>query len=164
MDTAPILTRIAELLNRHKLEAIMVGNAATMVDACFLFRKTPANIRKLKAISWDMQAVIMRPFHPAVDLFRMVRDNDLLQIDFIPSVAGAGSFEDMRKRASRADFGGYSLYVASPGDAVKRKRATAPPSLRELPLDKESEFPNRDRIRRWQALPPEKRTNFLRVQ
>ena len=31
-------------------------------------------------------------------------------------------------------------------------------------LKKESEFADRDMIRRWQALPPEKRTHFLRVR
>jgi hypothetical protein len=31
-------------------------------------------------------------------------------------------------------------------------------------LKKESEFADRDMIRRWLALPPEKRTHFLRVR
>jgi hypothetical protein len=139
MDAAPILTRIAELLNRHKLEAIMVGNAMATMHVRFFFRKTPANIGKLKAISRDMQAVILRPFHPAGDLFRVMCDGDLVRIDFIPT-AGAASFEAMRKRASRVDFGGNALYVAATAGA------------------------DRARIRRWQALPPEKRTNFLRAR
>ena len=131
MDAAPILIRIAELLNRHKLEAIMVGNAAaavqgapvTTVDVDFFFRKTPANIKKLKAINHDLKAVILRPFYPVDDLYRIMRDDDLLQIDFLPNVAGAGSFEGMRKRASRVDFGGYHLYVASLADIIKSKKA-----------------------------------------
>jgi len=56
MDASPLLARIAELLERHSLEAILVGNAAaalagapvTTIDFDFLFCKTPANLRKLK--------------------------------------------------------------------------------------------------------------------
>jgi hypothetical protein len=59
MDAQPILVRIAELIERHKLEAILIGNAAaalqgatvTTIDIDFLFRRTPSNIRKLKAIA-----------------------------------------------------------------------------------------------------------------
>jgi hypothetical protein len=51
MDAAPILSQIAELLARHGLEVVMIGNAAaalqgapvTTIDIDFLFRKTPAN-------------------------------------------------------------------------------------------------------------------------
>jgi hypothetical protein len=135
MDAAPILTRIAELLNRHSLEAIMVGNAAaaiqgapvTTVDIDFFFRKTPPNIKKLKAINQDLKAVILRPFYPVDDLYRIMRDDDLLQIDFMPTVAGVGSYEGMRKRASRVEFGGYPLYVASLADIIKSKKAAGRP-------------------------------------
>src|SRR5947209_236845 len=59
MDAFPVLVRIAQLLHRHGLEAILIGNAAaalrgapvTTVDLDFLFRKTPANLKKLKAIA-----------------------------------------------------------------------------------------------------------------
>jgi hypothetical protein len=85
MDAAPILRRLAELLNRHGLEAIMIGNAAaalqgapvTTVDIDFFFPKTPANIKRLKAVSAELKGVILRPFHPVVDdLFRIMRDHD----------------------------------------------------------------------------------------
>jgi hypothetical protein len=135
MDAAPILARIAELLNRHKLEAIMIGNAAaaiqgapiTTIDVDFLFRKTPSNIKKLKAISHDLKAVIMRPFYPVEDLFRISRDDDSLQIDFLTEVAGPGSFEGWRKRATKVAFGGHSLYVASLADIIKSKKAAGRP-------------------------------------
>jgi hypothetical protein len=50
MDAAPILARIVELLERHRLEAILIGNAAaalqgapvTTIDIDFLFRRNPA--------------------------------------------------------------------------------------------------------------------------
>jgi hypothetical protein len=55
MDACPLLARIAELLERHGLEAVLIGNAAaalqgapvTTVDFDLLFRRTPANVRKL---------------------------------------------------------------------------------------------------------------------
>jgi hypothetical protein len=54
MDAHPILARVAQLLERHGLEAVLIGNAAaalqgapvTTVDLDFLFRRTPANVRK----------------------------------------------------------------------------------------------------------------------
>ena len=69
MDAHPLLVRVAELLDRHGLEAILVGNAAaalqgapiTTVDIDFLFRRTPANIRKLKSIAGELDATLLRP-------------------------------------------------------------------------------------------------------
>ncbi len=50
MDARPILCTLARLLHEHGLEAVLIGNAAAF-DLDFLFRKTPANLRKLKAIA-----------------------------------------------------------------------------------------------------------------
>jgi len=135
MDAAPILARIAELLDRHRLDAIMIGNAAaaiqgapvTTVDIDFLFRKTPVNIRKLKALNEDLNAVILRPFYPADDLFRIMRDQDTLQLDFMTAVAGVSSYEGLRRRATKVEFGGHPLYVASLADIIKSKKAAGRP-------------------------------------
>jgi predicted nucleotidyltransferase len=140
MNVAPILARIGELLNRYKLEVIMVGNAAaaiqgapvTTVDIDFFFRKTPGNIKKLKSINEELGAVILRPFYPAGDWFRIMRDDDTLQIDFMPTVAGFPSFEGMRKRATRIDFNGHQLLVASLADIIKSKRAAGRPKDRAV--------------------------------
>jgi hypothetical protein len=56
MDAAPLLKAIAKALHKARLETIMVGNSAaalhgapvTTVDIDFMFRKTPANLRKLR--------------------------------------------------------------------------------------------------------------------
>ena len=45
----------------------------------------------------------------------------------MPTVAGAGSFESMRRRASKVDFGGYPLYFASLADIIKSKKAAGRP-------------------------------------
>ena len=67
---------------QSRLEAVLIGNAAaalqgapvTTVDFDFMFHKTPANLRKLKALASALDAVILRPYYPASDLFRIVRD------------------------------------------------------------------------------------------
>src|SRR5450759_1093307 len=90
MDAYPLLARIAELLERHGLEAVLVGNAAaslqgapvTTVDFDFLFRKTPANLRKLEAMAKILEATLFKSWCPRSDLFLIMRDHDLLQVNF----------------------------------------------------------------------------------
>ncbi len=135
MNAYPYLARVAELLQRHSLEAILVGNAAaaiqgapvTTVDLDFLFRKTPANIRKLKAITRDLDAVLMRPFYPASDLFRIQRDLDQLQLDFMSTIDGVASIEGLRRRAIQIRFGDATLLVGSLADIIKSKKAAGRP-------------------------------------
>ncbi|MGA9624659.1 MAG: hypothetical protein WBL65_01760 [Bryobacteraceae bacterium] len=126
MDASPMLARIAQLLERHGLEAVLIGNAAaalqgapiTTVDVDFLFRKTPANLKKLKAIASDLDAVILRPYYPVSGLFRIVRDADGLQLDFMTVIDGIPSFEGLRKRATPMRFEDARLYVATLADII----------------------------------------------
>ena len=135
MDASPLLMRIAELLERHGLEAILIGNSAaalhgapvTTIDLDFLFRKTPANLKKLKAIASELEAVILRPYYPVSGLFRISRDSDGLQLDFMTLIDGVRSFEGLRKRAAVVRFGEASLPVASLADIIKSKRAAGRP-------------------------------------
>jgi hypothetical protein len=135
MDAAPILARIAELLERHRLEAILVGNAGaavqgapvTTVDIDFFFRKTPVNIGKLKKIARELDAVIMRPFYPVLGIFRLSRDSDNLQVDFMAEMDGVRSFEGLRSRSTLVPFGAASLSVASLADIIKSKKAAGRP-------------------------------------
>ena len=190
MDARPVLFRIARLLAEHGLEAVLIGNAAaalqgapiTTVDFDFMFHKTPANLRKLKSLAAALDAVILRPYYPASDLFRLVRDEDGLQIDFMGSIHGVRSLASLRSRARVVAFEGAQLLVADLADIKNSKQAAWLPThvvLVSLPrkrfmrkrvtrkakleaLKKESELALRDQIRRWQALPPDRRTNFLR--
>ena len=143
MDARPILARIAETLERHGLEAILIGNAAaalqgapvTTIDLDFLFRRTPANIRKLKAIAGELEAVVLRPYYPVSPLWRIARDRDGLQLDFMEAIHGLRSFEGLRKRASPARIGNTDLLVASLADIIKSKKAAArPQDLAVLPI------------------------------
>lgn len=135
MDVRPVLFRIAKLLEKHGLEAVLIGNAAaalhgapvTTVDFDFMFRKTPANMRKLKALAAALDAVILRPYYPASDLYRIVRDEDGLQIDFMATVHGVRSLARLRSRARTVEFDKMKLLVADLSDVVKSKKAAGRP-------------------------------------
>jgi predicted nucleotidyltransferase len=131
MDARPILHTLARLLAEHRLEAVLIGNAAaalhgapvTTLDFDFLFRKTPRNLRKLKAVADSLGAVILRPYYPMSDLFRIVRDEDSLQVDFMGTIHGVKSFAGLRSRARPVEFGGDALLVADLADIIQSKRA-----------------------------------------
>jgi hypothetical protein len=131
MDARPELERIAVLMARHGLDAVLIGNAAaalqgapvTTVDFDFFFCRIPGNVRKLKALAGELGAVILRPYYPASDLFRLSRDEDGLQVDFMGTIHGVRSFEELRERARTVSFGTAVLPVASLPDIIRSKRA-----------------------------------------
>ena len=140
MDAYPILARIAELLNRHRLDAVLVGNAAaalqgapvTTVDFDFFFRRTPANVRKLRDIASELEAVLMKPYYPVSGMLRISRDEDGLQLDFMGEIHGVRSFEGLRKRAVRVRIGEKELAVAALADIIKSKKAADRPRDRAV--------------------------------
>jgi hypothetical protein len=94
MNATPLLAQILGALHEHRLEAVLIGNAAaaihiapvTMLDFDFMFRHTPTNMWKLKAIATDLRATILRPFYPPRPLFyRVVIDEIGPQTDFFPA-------------------------------------------------------------------------------
>jgi hypothetical protein len=56
---------------------------------------------------------IPRPYYPASDLYRVVRDDDGLQVDFMTTIHGVRSFEGLRDRAVLVEIGGTTILVAS---------------------------------------------------
>ncbi len=140
MNARPLLDRVASALEGAKLEAILVGNAAaalqgapvTTLDFDFFFRKTPTNMRKLKAFARELGATVMRPYYPASDMFRVVNDDLGLQVDFLVVIHGVRSFEALRKRAVRVPMGSASLLVAPLEDILKSKRAANRPKDRAV--------------------------------
>jgi hypothetical protein len=132
MNAEPLLNKIAKVFAEHRLEAIMVGNAAaalhgapvTTLDIDFMFRKTPANLKKLKAVAQSLRAVILKPYYPVSDLFRVINDELSLQLDFMAKLHGVRSFEGLRSRATPVKFGEHELKIASLADIIKSKRAT----------------------------------------
>lgn len=135
MDAAPFLFQIAALLERHRLEAVLIGNAAaalqgapvTTIDIDFLFRKTPVNLKKLKAMAKELDATLLRPYYPASGLFRIFRDADALQIDFMSVIDGVRSFDGMHRRATPVRLGNAEIRVAALADIIRSKRAAGRP-------------------------------------
>jgi len=135
VDAAPFLVEVGRLLETFHLDAVLIGNAAaalqgapvTTVDLDFFFRKTPTNLRKLKAIASGLQAVVLRPYYPASDMYRVVREADGLQLDFMATIHGIRSFEGLRARARTVEINGVTIRVASLADIVKSKRAARRP-------------------------------------
>lgn len=131
MNAEPLLARIARAFAEHHLDAVMVGNAAaalhgapvTTLDIDFMFRKTPSNMKKLKAVALSLGASIFRPYYPVSALFRVVNDERGLQLDFMPRLDGIRSFEGLRSRATAVSFGDQTLLIASLADIIKSKRA-----------------------------------------
>lgn len=140
MDARPLLERLAYLLQSHRLDVVLIGNAAaalhgspvTTVDLDFMFRKTGVNLRKLKALADDLGASILRPYYPASDLYRVVRDSDGIQLDFMVRVHGIRSFEALKSRAVPTFFGGHAVLVASLPDIIRSKVAANRPQDRAV--------------------------------
>ncbi len=140
VDGRPLLVRVARALAHAKLEAVLIGNAAaalqgapvTTLDFDFMFRKTPANLRKLKAFARTLHANVLRPYYPASEMFRVVDDDAGLQVDFLAQIAAVRSFESLRARASLVDMGGCRLLVADLGDILKSKKAAGRPKDRAV--------------------------------
>lgn len=140
MNAEPWLTLAARALARRRLEAVLVGNAAaalqgspvTTLDFDFMFRKTPGNLTKLRRIADDLHAVILTPYYPASDLFRLVREHDGVQLDFMSRLDGIRSFEALRARATRVRFGRASLLVAALEDIIRSKAAANRPQDRAV--------------------------------
>jgi hypothetical protein len=135
MDARPLLETLARALHEAGLEAILIGNAAaalhgapvTTIDFDFYFRKTPHNLRKLKSLAKTLNAVVMRPYYPVSDLYRLIRESDGLQADFMATIHGVRSFASLRAASQAVDFAGHPLLIASLSAIVRSKRAAARP-------------------------------------
>jgi hypothetical protein len=135
VDATPLLVEIVREMNALKLEAVLIGNAAaalqgapvTTVDFDFMFRRTPRNMAKLKALARALHAVVLRPYYPASELYRVVRDDDGLQVDFMSTIHGIRSFAGLRDRASVVELDGLPFRVAALDDIIRSKRAAGRP-------------------------------------
>lgn len=131
MTAEPLLKLAAKLLAKHRLDAVLVGNAAaalqgapvTTEDFDFLMRRTELNVRKVRRIADDLGVSVSQPFYPASHLYRIVRPEDHLQFDFMVAIAGIRSFEGLKSRATLVEFGGRPIRVASLEDVIRSKEA-----------------------------------------
>ena len=62
--------------------------AVAIFDFDFYFRRTPANVRKLRGLAADLEAVLMKPYYPVSGMLRISRDEDGLQLDFMGEIHG----------------------------------------------------------------------------
>ncbi len=171
-DAQPELVMVARALNEHGLEAILIGNMAaalhgapvSTIDIDLFFRKTPRSMQKLKQVAAALDAMILRPYYPISALFRLRRELDGLQINFLGRIDGGRTYEDVRHRAIIYRIGGQELLVAET-HALKRRGLKIQMSTarkRSLALKKESDRALIELIRYRLSLPPEKRLNCLR--
>jgi len=131
---------VARALREQDLEAILIGNAAaalrgapvTTIDLDFLIRKTPSNLRKLKGMVRTLGGVLFAPQYPVSSLFRLIRDEDSLQLDFMTQIHGVRSFNSLRSRATVVDFEGEKITVAALADIIASKRAANRPRDRAV--------------------------------
>lgn len=131
MTAEPLLKLAARVLAKHRLDAVLIGNAAaalngapvTTMDLDFFMRPTPGNVRKVRGIAADIGALLEQPFYPVSHLYRVTRARDDLQFDFMVAISGIRSFEGLRSRSSIVTFGGNRLRVASLLDIIRSKAA-----------------------------------------
>ena len=80
----------------------------------------------------NLGTILLRPYYPVSDLFRIERDEDSLHVDFMSRIDGVRSLAALRSRASRIDFGGHVLVMADLADIIKSKRAAGRPRDRAV--------------------------------
>jgi predicted nucleotidyltransferase len=140
VDARPAIVEVGRHLRALEFDVVLIGNAAaalqgapvTTVDLDFLFRKTPRNVAKLKSLAKALGAVVLRPYYPVSDLFRVIRDEDGLQLDFMATIHGVRSFAGLRNRGSDVAIDDVVLRVASLDDIIKSKRAAGRPRDRAV--------------------------------
>lgn len=140
MNAEPLLGRIAKLLTTHRLDVVLIGNAAaalqgspvTTVDLDFMLLDTARNLQKLRRLARDLDAMVLRALYPRSGLFRVVRDRDGLQLDFMTKIDGIRSFEALRSRATVVRFSRYEVRVASLEDIIRSKAAANRPEDRAV--------------------------------
>lgn len=131
MNAEPYLYRIAAALAEVGLETVLIGNAAaalqgapvTTLDFDFMFRLSPRNIAKLKRLATILDGMILKPFYPVSQLYRIIADDESLQLDFMPVIHGIKSFASLRSRAQPVLFGRATILVADLADIIRSKKA-----------------------------------------
>lgn len=135
MNAESLLYQVAKALQKVHLEVILIGNAGaalhgapvTTLDFDFMFRKTPVNLAKLKQFSSELDAMILRPYYPVSELYRVVNEDRGLQVDFMGQIHGVKSFSSLRSRAEGVPIGNQTLWLASLDDIIRSKKAAARP-------------------------------------
>lgn len=93
----------------------------------FFLPQDAANLRKLKKVARALDATILRPYYPVSDLFRLMADDQALQLDFMAAIHGMRSYISVKSRAIPVEVGGETFLVASLPDIIASKRVADRP-------------------------------------
>ena len=141
MDATPALVEIADALAEAKLEAILIGNAGaalhgapvTTVDFDFFYRVSKADTQaKIRQVAATLRADASRPFPALSSVYRLRRQDPVLQVDLTSSIHGAKSFNSLRSRCIKVQLEGRTILVASLADIIKSKKEANRPNDRAV--------------------------------
>lgn len=144
MDATPYLVEIADALAEAKLEAILIGNAGaalqgapvTTIDFDFFYRSVSApslaQDAKIRKVASVLGAGISQPFPGLSSVYRIRREDPVLQVDLTASIHGAKSFNSLRSRCAKVQIEGRTIMVASLADIIKSKKEANRPSDRAV--------------------------------
>lgn len=141
MDAAPALVEIADAFAAANLEAILIGNAGaalhgapvTTVDFDFFYRTSKADSQaKIRQAAASLGADLTHPFPALSSVFRLRRQEPVLQVDLTSSIHGAKSFNSLRSRCTKVQIEGRTILVASLADIIKSKKEANRPNDRAV--------------------------------
>ncbi len=128
------LLKVVRLLDEIGIEAIIVGNSASILnqvpvfteDLDFFVRDTPLIRKRIREFADRLKAESRpEPIGLLTDAVR-VRSGDV-PIDFLFAIGGEPKFESVRSRAWRHPQGGRRVWVASLEDVIASKKAANRP-------------------------------------
>jgi hypothetical protein len=130
MDAAPRLVEIADAFASAKLVAILIGNAGaalhgapvTTLDFDFYYRASSSNEAKLRKVANLLGGQISQPFPAISSVYRILRQDNQLQIDLTSQIHGVKSFNSLRSKAVPVEIGGRTVLVAPLADIIRSKR------------------------------------------
>ena len=133
-----LLERIVAALKKVKLEAILVGNVAAVLqgvpvmtqDIDLFVRDTELNRKKIKLFAEELGLSIFKR-DEAVSEVITVEGPDMV-VDFVFRLSPDQKFESVRSRAKKIKIGRYYCKVATLEDILKAKKAANRPKDRAV--------------------------------
>lgn len=128
-----VLERVISALKEVKLEAILVGNVAGVLqgvpvmtqDIDFFVRDTELNRKKIRQFAENL-CLTMYKRDEAVSEVITVEGSDLI-VDFVFRLSHNQRFESVRSRAKRMKIGKHCLLVADLEDILEAKKTAGRP-------------------------------------
>jgi hypothetical protein len=140
MNAEPLLVRISEALQKARLEAVLIGNAAaalsgapvTTLDFDFMVRDTRKALGRIAEFAQALDATVIPPRTDVSRVYSVVNESEGLFVDFLDTVSGVSSFASLRSRATAVHFGQGTVVVADLRDVLASKRAANRPKDRAV--------------------------------